>query len=191
MVTLANLRQLYGDVVETATIVRSLLAPVASQLSGDPSDLHRRCVFGYCLGFFPEPDDVHADVAPFGAVEAVAVCALMHNAAIVFRDESSVAVALRRQAETSEGLFSPVLPLHNALPLRCMPPDLVKAYPGEPCVNAPSGAPGTSLFMASRRSRVYGPVVGADGHLWMDGDLFYNYDDDKSVRCQLPFRASQ
>nr|CAB3458685.1 unnamed protein product [Digitaria exilis] len=209
MVTLVNLRQLYGDVVETATIVRSLLAPVASQLSSDPSDLHRRCVFGYCLGFFSEPDDVHADVAPFGAVEAVAVCALMHNAAIVFRDESSVAVALRRQAETSVGLFSPVPPLHNnALPLRCMPPDLIKValnpaappsatlraprplrpsfafrnYPGEPYVNAPSGAPGTSLFVASRRSRVYGPVVGADGHLWMDGDLFYNYDDDKSVR---------
>uniref|UniRef100_K4A1Z0 Uncharacterized protein n=1 Tax=Setaria italica TaxID=4555 RepID=K4A1Z0_SETIT len=99
-VTLANLRQLYGDVVETATIARSLLAPVASQLSGDPSGLHSRCVLGYCLGFFREPGDVHADAA-------VAVCDLMQKAVVVFRDEASVAVALRRQAETSAGLFRP------------------------------------------------------------------------------------
>lgn len=106
MVTLGNLRLLYGDVVETATIVRSLLAPVATQLSGHPSDLHRRCVLGYGLACFRKPgeaahdpslaklgafdaDDVHADLAPFGAIEAVAVCAPMFYAApaVVFKDE--------------------------------------------------------------------------------------------------------
>ncbi|CAN6219604.1 unnamed protein product [Urochloa humidicola] len=199
MVTLANFRQLYGDVVETATIVRSLLAPVASQLSGDPSVLHRRCVLGYCIGFFREPDDVHVDVAPFGAVEAVAVCDLMLKAVVVFRDEASVAVALRRQAETSAGLFSAVPPLDRALPLRCAPPDLIKVlvnpppppppatprplrplfsfrhFPGEPYLLPLRGEPGTTRFMPSWGSLTYGPVVGVDGHLWMYGHLVYYY----------------
>jgi len=140
MVTLGNLRLLYGDVVETATIVRSLLAPVASQLSGQ-SDLHRRCVLGYALGCFRKPGELHsdpatfgafeadnvlADLAPFGAIEAVAVCAPLFYAVVVFKDESSVAVALRRQAETSTGLYSAVPPLDKALPLRCMPLDMIK-----------------------------------------------------------------
>ncbi|PUZ73042.1 hypothetical protein GQ55_2G443000 [Panicum hallii var. hallii] len=74
MVTLTNLGRLYGDVVERATLSRDLLAPTAARLPGDPSGLHSRCVLAQCIGFFRRPDDVRADLAPLGDVEAVAVC---------------------------------------------------------------------------------------------------------------------
>ncbi|RLN33724.1 hypothetical protein C2845_PM03G13560 [Panicum miliaceum] len=79
MVTLANLDRLYGDVVERATLSRDLLAPAAARLPGDPSGLHCRCVLAQCIGFFRRPDDVRADLAPLGDVEAVAVCRLLHG----------------------------------------------------------------------------------------------------------------
>ncbi|RLM84471.1 hypothetical protein C2845_PM04G28680 [Panicum miliaceum] len=76
MVTLTNLGRLYGDVVERATLSRDLLAPTAARLPEDPSGLHSRCVLAQCIGFFRRPDDVRADLAPLGDVEAVAVCGL-------------------------------------------------------------------------------------------------------------------
>ncbi|TVU23133.1 hypothetical protein EJB05_11077, partial [Eragrostis curvula] len=118
MVSPFEIRHLYGDVVETATIVRCLLEPVAAQLSGDPSTVHRRCVFGRCLDRLP--DAVRDDLAPFGSVEAVALGPLFEGV-VVFRDEASVAVALRRRGETRAGWFTAVPALDAALPIRYFP----------------------------------------------------------------------
>ncbi|OEL35904.1 hypothetical protein BAE44_0003077 [Dichanthelium oligosanthes] len=144
MVTLANLGRLYGNVVERATLSRDLLAPVSAQLSGGPSDLHRRCVLAQCLGFFRQPDDVRADLAPFGDVEAVAVCRILHNAVIVFRTASGAATALQRQAETPIGLFSPVPPLHYSFPSCFIQPGLIQvALCPPPTVPTSSGEANT------------------------------------------------
>ncbi|KAL6841725.1 hypothetical protein ACP4OV_028237 [Aristida adscensionis] len=242
MVTLANLRRLYGDVVERATLARDLLAPAAGRLpAGDPAGLRRRCVLGQRLGMLRRPDDVRADLAPFGDVEAVAVCDVARNAVIVFRAEASVAVALRRQEETRIGLFSAVPPPGLALPRRFIKSDLVEVsfYPPTPStpgatsptsgedtmqqtaeprtetdreamaelwmvesrpsflfLNSPDEAPmapivsGTTQFSPSRRSLLHGPMLGADGHLWMDGVNFTYHEramqiDDACIRYAL------
>ncbi|GJN33181.1 hypothetical protein PR202_gb21749 [Eleusine coracana subsp. coracana] len=113
-----ELRQKYGDVVDMATMARLLLDPVARKLSGDPSELHRRCVLGRYLEFFSHPEGVRDDLAPFGHIEAVAVFDLVNMAVVVFWDESSAAAALQRQAKTpSPGWFAAIPPLDAALPL--------------------------------------------------------------------------
>lgn len=117
----------YGAVVETATLASILLNPVVKKLSGDRSEIHRRCVFGRYLDFCSNPDGVRDDLAPFGAVEAVSVFALVHMAVVVFWDEASVAVALRRQAETaSPGCFAAVPPLDKALRVHGIGKHLIK-----------------------------------------------------------------
>lgn len=133
MVTLANLRSMCGHIVERATLARDLLAPAASRLSGDDpagggGGLHSRCVLAQRLGwsFFPQTDDVRADLEPFGAIEAIALCETAAAAVVVFRDEASVAVTLRRQEETSAGLYSAVPPPYLALPLRFIRPDRIQ-----------------------------------------------------------------
>uniref|UniRef100_A0A804RN87 Uncharacterized protein n=1 Tax=Zea mays TaxID=4577 RepID=A0A804RN87_MAIZE len=107
MVTLENLRRIYGHVVERATLARDLLAPAAGQLSGN---LHSRCILAQQLDLsFPEKDDdLRADLEKFGAIEAIALCRHLFMAVIVFRDEASVPVAFRRQEEISSGLYSAV-----------------------------------------------------------------------------------
>lgn len=123
MVSLSNLRELYGEVVETATIARDLLAPVArSRLSGDPRNLHRRCVLGWYMDWPCKPGRVHADLARFGAIEAVAACRVAFMAVIVFWDEASAAAALGRQAEARHGWYTAVPPLDKALPVCFFPP---------------------------------------------------------------------
>uniref|UniRef100_A0A0A8ZEJ9 Uncharacterized protein n=1 Tax=Arundo donax TaxID=35708 RepID=A0A0A8ZEJ9_ARUDO len=160
MVTLANLRRLYGDVVHRASLSRDLLVPLAGQLSGDPASLHRRCVLGQYLGFFRRPDDVRADLAPFGAIEAVAVCELLDNAVIVFREPASVAVALRRQEETPEGIYNAVPPLDFALPLRFIQPKRIEVAVYPPPVSTPEGTDATSGDEASTQGTAE-PRTGA------------------------------
>ncbi|TVU23134.1 hypothetical protein EJB05_11076, partial [Eragrostis curvula] len=209
MVNPFEIRRLYGDVVETATIVRCLLEPVATQLSGDPSTVHRRCVFGRC--FDRLPDAVRDDLAPFGSVEAVALGPLA--GVVVFREEASVEVALRRRGETRAGWITAVPALDAALPIRYFPQTTacsIKAelYPPSPAdaartqvpprplrplftlLNSPHEAwpdsegekpAGTTWFVPSRNATVHGPVRGVDGHLWMDGHNLI-YDDNDIVR---------
>jgi hypothetical protein len=68
-----------------------LLAPVASQLSGDPSSIDRRCMFGWS-DFFIRPDGMRDDLAPVAVSEKLNVVVV-----IVLLAEMSVAVLLGRQ----------------------------------------------------------------------------------------------
>lgn len=47
--------------------------------------------------------------------------------------------------------------------------------PHEPLLPLAGGA-GTTWFLPSRDSLVYGPVLGPDGHLWMDGHNVFYYE---------------
>jgi hypothetical protein len=128
MVTLENLRRMCGHVVERATLARDLLAPAGSQLSGDPASFHSRCILAQRLDlFFPEKDDdLRADLAQFGAIEAIALCRHLDMAVIVFRDEASVPIAFWRQEEASHGVYSAVPPPHLALPTSFIHPSSIK-----------------------------------------------------------------
>ncbi|KAI5008111.1 hypothetical protein ZWY2020_009159 [Hordeum vulgare] len=85
------LRRVYGDDAATASVARSLLAPVANQLSGsgDTSNLHRRLVQ---LRSLIGPEDVRA---AFDGVEAVAICIILMRAAVVFEIEANAGRALQ------------------------------------------------------------------------------------------------
>lgn len=133
MVTLENLRRMYGHVVERATLARDLLAPAAaaagSQLSGDPASFHSRSILAQRLDlFFPDngDDDLRADLARFGAIEAIALCRHLGMAVIVFRDEATVPIAFSRQEEASHGVYSAVPPPHLALPTIFIHPSSIK-----------------------------------------------------------------
>ncbi|XP_035819561.1 uncharacterized protein [Zea mays] len=207
MVTLENLRRIYGHVVERATLARDLLAPAAGQLSGN---LHSRCILAQQLDLsFPEKDDdLRADLEKFGAIEAIALCRHLFMAVIVFRDEASVPVAFRRQEEISSGLYSAVPPPHLALSTSFIHPNSIKVnlysntstassgdstakHSTEPTTTEAATSIGQSMmplwmesrpatvfqnylgdgsrFVPSRRSQIYGPTLGADGRLWMEG----------------------
>lgn len=127
MLTLRNLRRVYGHVVERATLARDLLAPAASQLPGDLAGLHSRCILASHLDLFPERDDeVRADLEQFGAIEAIAFCRYLGMALIIFRDEASVPILYWRQEEASEGVFCAVPPPHLALSRSFIHPGAIK-----------------------------------------------------------------
>ncbi|CAN6226199.1 unnamed protein product [Urochloa humidicola] len=197
------------DVVERATLSRDLLAPMAAELSGGQDfGLGCRCVLVRNLGFFRRPCHVRAAMAVFGDVEAVAVCRDMHNAVVVFRDEASVAVALRSQYSTPTragqfGLYSTVPPLYLGFPSCFIQPGLVEfsVYPpsaptsregststtaAEPRERSWSwtwalGPPGTAEFVPFLSSKLQGPRLGEDGHLWVDGFKFTYYENGMQI----------
>ncbi|CAL5071643.1 unnamed protein product [Urochloa decumbens] len=197
------------DVVEKATLSRDLLAPVMTQLSTDSPGLACRCVLVRNLGFFRRPCHLRAAMAPFGDVEAVAVCRDMHNAVVVFRDPAGAAAALGMQYTKTPraglGLYSSVPPLYLGFPSCFIQPGLVEFSLYPPTPSAPTSGeasttaldprekpPGTTEFVPFLESKLQGPRLGEDGHLWVDGFKFTYYEkgmqiDNASTRVvQVP-----
>ncbi|CAL5084193.1 unnamed protein product [Urochloa decumbens] len=211
------------DVVEKATLSRDLLAPVMTQLSTDSPGLACRCVLVRQLGFFRRPCHLRAAMAPFGDVEAVAVCRDMHNGVVVFKDPAGAAAALGMQYTKTPhaglGLYSTVPPLYLGFPSCFIQPGLVEycsnhramqidqfsLYPPTPTPSEPTSGeastmavdprekpPGTTEFVPFLESKLQGPRLGEDGHLWVDGFKFTYYEkgmqiDNASTRVvQVP-----
>ncbi|KAL6606010.1 hypothetical protein ACP70R_041663 [Stipagrostis hirtigluma subsp. patula] len=214
---LVVMRRVIGDEAANATLARNVLAPVESRLSGggDTSALHRRCVLFECPPTRVRIEDVCAAMAPFGDIEAVALCGYMLAAVVVFRTEAAAASALAapRQAggscravpplELGIDMVSLIGPTHvkvmsdSPIPATGTPAAGGGSTP-EPSVAAPQlqtpreelpwiefrdpsvegHGPGiagprgsTKQFRPSADSLVRGPTRGADGSLWMHGDM--------------------
>ncbi|KAF0933521.1 hypothetical protein E2562_018603 [Oryza meyeriana var. granulata] len=174
MVSLGNLRAMCGEFVERATLARDLLAPIASQLSGYP---YSRCVMTQDLScILPKLDDLRADMAAFGAIEAIALCVNLGDGVVVFRDEASVAIAVHGQGETSDGTYYAVPPPYLALPICFIEPRIIEValYPSTPSSTAGVTGPtyvgeaqataglGTRATMVEPNSN-----IGASMPLWM------------------------
>ncbi|XP_044452922.1 uncharacterized protein [Triticum aestivum] len=127
------IRRVYGDDAATASVARSLLAPVANQLSGsgDTPDLHRRLVLVH-LRSLKGPEDVRA---AFDGVEAVAICILLMRAVVVFETEAGAARALQEPAKEAIGPCTAVPSLDLAAGCHFIPYKIIK-------VSAPAGASG-------------------------------------------------
>jgi hypothetical protein len=54
-----------------------------------------------------------------------------------------------------------------------------------------SEGPGTTSFVPSRRSQIYGPTLGADGHLWMDGTSITKYEKGVEINRRASVRVVQ
>ncbi|XP_002463223.2 uncharacterized protein LOC8063505 [Sorghum bicolor] len=180
---------MYGHVVERATLARDLLAPAAaaagSQLSGDPASFHSRSILAQRLDlFFPDngDDDLRADLARFGAIEAIALCRHLGMAVIVFRDEATVPIAFSRQEEASHGVYSAVPPPHLALPTIFIHPSSIKVNLFPPAASTTGdsvsvSAEGSTEPTRTEATRIEGSTRSTTP-LWMESRpaiVFQNY----------------
>ncbi|KAF0909128.1 hypothetical protein E2562_031631 [Oryza meyeriana var. granulata] len=103
----------YGEAAAKATLARNILAPVASQVRGHPSELHRRCLLIRRLCSTTDTGDLCERFSAY-AIEAIALSGSLRIAVIVFE---TVAGWREAAAATLSGLCDMVPPLYFGPPL--------------------------------------------------------------------------
>ncbi|KAI5008109.1 hypothetical protein ZWY2020_009157 [Hordeum vulgare] len=159
------LRRVYGDDAATASVARSLLAPVANQLSGsgDTSNLHRRLVLVQLRSLIG-PEDVRA---AFDGVEAVAICIILMRAAVVFETEASAGRALQEPTKPAIGpcVAVPCLDSADGCHYDFIPYEIIEVS-GPPGASAGAPPPEPSMDdrdRAFREMRERKPMIDYDG----------------------------
>uniref|UniRef100_K3Y259 Uncharacterized protein n=1 Tax=Setaria italica TaxID=4555 RepID=K3Y259_SETIT len=213
---LVHMRRVLGEEAANATVARNVLAAVTSKLpsGGGEPDLHRRCVLFDCAPSRVRVDEVCAALAPSGGggavIEAVALCGYFVAAVVVFRTAAGAESALRGPARRSCHAVPPLdlgveIPFIGPTDVKIIMPDspiLESCTPPPPepepkpwiefldCPSAEAACgTGTKQFDPSCESLVHGPTRGADGSLWMYGDI--TSADGRDVQMGASIRVRQ